>query len=386
MPVAPLPNDTFTREALVLGFPVVTFERALAAGGFGPIVQLGILESAALQNEVDTLVLPKGDTGFVTVNREVVSRVQPSFAIGTFNFQADVAELVFGSTDGVAVVSNPAAVITNESVTTPIAATNLIATGTMVPLGNAEVDQTAANLTLTCATVVEVLPGNGLGTTDGDFTLAFKPLVLADVNNGTTLEFTENVRATGALVRTFTVQAGEPTGALEAQLAVGLGATSGELDLNQVVPAANELRITYTPSHNLVEDEDAASPDMLLDPRLGRIRFPNMDNFATPDGTSAVRQGQALELDYLFSQRASTTFKPFTRPSSDGRIVVQLLTSIGVNFVWTIPSASLILTDEDLTFGTDDFSTASIQVTINDAGGTDRFGTLAWSTETEANA
>ena len=384
MPLETRAPDAFTRDWLLLGFSQIEF-RPLVNGVLGAPVAMGIISSQELAKEVSVLELPDGSSGTITVAREVLNSLKPSFNISTFNFRADLAMYVFGAPDLTPVSADAAQAVVDEPITIPLGTG---AADLFTPIQNGSVDDTDANLTLTCAEVTEVIQGDGTGTTDGDYTLAYKPLVLADIDNGTTLEFTENVSATGALVRTFTAQAGEPAGATEAQVTVGTGATSGQIDLFQVVPAANELRITYTPSHDLVEDYDAADPDMLLDPLLGRIRFPNLDTFASPDATSALRQGQAVLLDYLYDRKAHNSMKPFTQGGGtySGACTIKHLPDVGINFIWDIPSCSIRIDDNSLVFGADDFGVGTLVLNVNDAGGTDRFGTMQLASEIESAA
>ena len=44
------------------------------------------------------------------------------------------------------------------------------------------------------------------------------------------------------------------------------------------------------------------------------------------------------------------------------------------------------MTADSIDFGTDDIGVGTIKATINDKGGSERFGEIAWSSETEANA
>lgn len=380
MPIEPLPSDQFTRGHLLFGLPVVEFTPALAAGGFGVPVLMGILGSASLEKTVETIKLNRGDSGPLTVDREVVSLFEPELAITTFNFKSDAARYVFGSDVVTAIIADAAAQITDEEI---VIQTGADAARVFLDLDQADVDDTPANLTLTCAPIAAETVTNvtGDGTTAGDYKLAFKPLVLGDVT------LLRELDSSGALVRTFVPQAGAPAGATEAQLVVGLGATSGELTFFQAVQAGNTIEATYTPSHDLEEDVDAASPDMILDPFLGRIRFPNLDSFAVPDGTSALRQGQGVLLDYQYNRKSGVTFQPGRQNQVDGKMKIKLLSSpVGSNFVWTVPSATILQTDDALEFSSESFATGSLRIKINDAGGQDRFGSMVFSNEAQAAA
>jgi len=141
MPVQSRPDDQFTRDNLLLGFSTFEFEPSLPAGGFDAPVEMGIISSQALQKEVEILELERGDSGTLTVDREIISKLKPSFAIETFNMRADVARYVFGSDITTAVVADAAAVVAGDQVTAP---TGADATRKFLSLTNADIDATTA--------------------------------------------------------------------------------------------------------------------------------------------------------------------------------------------------------------------------------------------------
>ena len=230
MPVQTRPADQFTRDHLLVGFSIVEFEASLAGGGFGPPVLMGILESEALQKEVDTIKLERADSGFITVDREIVSRIEPSLNITTFNFRQDAARFVFGSDVVTAVVADAASVITDDPV---VALTGADALRTFLSLSQADV--TAGSFTGTGTAIVAENVTNvmGDGTTSGDYQLAAKVLTFADVT------LLEELDSAGAIVRTFVPQAGAPSSEFEAQVIGTVGAPSGFLDLFPAVGATN---------------------------------------------------------------------------------------------------------------------------------------------------
>lgn len=378
MPVQARPADQFTRDNLLLGFSTVEFEPKLTAGGFGAAVPMGILAGEALQKEVEILELERGDAGIITVDREIISKLKASLQIETFNLRANVARYVFGSDILTAVVADAAAAVTDDPI---VALTGADATRTFLSLAFADV--AAGSFTVNGDAIVaeNVTNVTGDGTTDGDYQLQYKVTDFADVS------LLRELDASGTLVRTFVPQAGEPTSEFEAQVTGGLGVGSGDLDLFQAVAAGNTIEATYQPTLVGVEDDNtAATADYIIDPLLGNIMFRRLDTFASPDAVSAFREGQPTLADYTYSRKASTTLNPFRQPNFDGRATIRHLPDTGVNFIWTIPSATLRLTDDDLTFGSDDFATATLVLLINDAGGTTRFGTLALSSEVESAA
>ncbi len=378
MPVETRPTDQFTRDNLLLGFSIVEFEPALSGGGFGAVVELGILESEAIQKEVEEINLERADSGFLTVDRKVISRLEPSLALGTFNFRSDVVRFIFGSDVVTAVVADAAAVVTDDPV---VALTGADATRSFLNLAFGDVAAGSFAATGTAIVAENVTNVTGDGTTSGDYKLGFK---VEDFNDVSLLE---ELDSSGAVVRTFVPQAGAASSEFEAQVLGSVAATSGDIELFQAVGATNTIRASYDPTLASVEDDNsAAAADYVIDPLLGRVMFRRLDTFGTPDGVSAFREGQPVDFSYTYNRLESVTLQPFRQNQFDGRVTVKHLPDIGVNFIWTIPSATILITDDDLTFGAEEFVSGALKVNVNDAGGTNRFGTIAWSSETQANA
>jgi len=370
MPIESRPSDQFTKDNLLIGFSVVEFTRALPGGGFDAPVQIGILSGEELQKEVETLQLQRGDSGTLTVDRELISSVEVTMQLEVFNFRADIAEFIFGSTDGVVVSADAAASVVDDAFVIPNNGAD--AERTFVDLSNGDIDEsTFVGTSVTCATITDEAVGTGDGTTGstlGDFELDFKPLVVGDVASITVggVSFTP-------------VAIGAAASGNEVEVDVGATATSGQLEFNVGGTPSNvtgAIVATYTPSHAF-----ANLTDYVVDPVLGRIRMLNVNG-----ATDALKGNQNMLADYDYNRRATTNLQPFTRTQVDGKCTIKHLTDIGVNFIWTIPSATILITDDALTFGAEEFGTATLALSINDAGGTDRFGTLELASETQANA
>jgi len=369
MPVESRPSDAFTKDNLLIGFSVVEFTPT----GGSP-VQLGILGGQELQKEVEFLQLQRGDAGTLTVDREIVSSLEVSFQLELFNFKADVAEYIFGSSAGSVISADAAATVTNEEVTLPGSTSSTDSERQFVDLLNGDVAESSfGGSAVTCAAITDEAVGTGDGTTGstaGDFTLDFKPLAHDDVTSVTVGGVEYTVIAVGAAASGNEVEVTDFGDSTE---------NAGRLQFFVGGVAANvtgAILATYTPSHSF-----ANLTDYVVDPFLGRIRFLNVNGTA-----DALRGGQIMNVDYTYNRRANVTLQPFTRTSVDGSCTIKHLTDIGVNFIWTIPSATIIITDEALTFGAEEFGTATLQLNVNDAGGSSRFGTLELSSETEAGA
>lgn len=367
MPIEPRPSDEFTRDHLLVGFPTIEFTPTLSTGLPGVPVELGILASADLVKEINYITLERGDAGFLTVDREIVSRLRPSWEVSTYNIRSDVAKYVFGSDVVTAIVADPAASVVNEPFTLPSGAN---AERMFVNLANGDIDEaTFVGTSITCAPITAEAVGTGDGTTGdtaGDFSLDFKPLIVGDVTSITVGGVAYTPVAVGAAVA-----------GLEVEVAVGATATSGDLQFFNAGVATNvtgAIVATYSPSHAF-----ANLTDYVVDPWLGKIRMLNIDG-----ATDALKSGQPMLADYSYNRKAGWTLQPFRENQVNGTAIIRHLPDVGSNFKWTIPSATVLLTDDNLTFGAENFATASLRLNVNDAGGTNRFGTMQISSEPQS--
>jgi len=368
MPVQPRSTDTYTRDNLLLGFSQVEFTPKLTAGGYGTPIPLGILSGQELQKEIELLELPRGDAGLITIERELVSRLAVSLQLETFNFRADLAQLLLASSSITPVTAAAAQAVVNELVNVPSGSN---AARTFTPLSKADIDE--ATVVVDAAPLVDEAVGTGNGTlggTTGDYALDYKILVIGDVT-----EF-----LVGGVDETVNLVAGTTPTAGQIAISVGATATSGQITFGSSKIPANGAAIvaSYEPSFNLVESLGTANPDVVIDPLLGRLRFPDLGS-----ATSELKAGQPVEVDYNYNRKASNTLKPFTQTQFEGKATIKHLTDVGVNFVWDIPSASIRITDDALTFDAEDFAVGTMIMNVLDAGGTDRFGTLNLSSEPE---
>lgn len=378
MPIQTRPTDTFTRDNLLIGFSIVEFTPKIT-GGFGTPVMLGILGGEELQKEVETLALERGDSGLLTVDRELISRLQVRFQVEVFNFKADLAQYIFASSAPVAVVANAAQAVTDDPVTIP----STSPFDTFLQLARASINE--ASVAVECANNVSEAVGTGdgvLGGATGDFSLKFKVKAAADVTSFTV----------GGTPKTVVAGAAPAIGEVGVIIGEGdtpAGSRSGNLTFNagDLPPNGAAIVATYKPSFTTGAGDIVNLTDFVFDPILGRIRFRNAGAGVSPFrpvGQPFVNQG--LLVDYTYNRKANNTLKPFVQTSTEGKATIKHLTDVGVNFVWTIPSVTLRITDDALTFDAEEFATGILVLNVNDAGGTDRYGTLELSSEPEANA
>lgn len=372
MPVQTRPSDAFTRDNLLLGFSVVEFTPA----GSSTAVPLGILSGQALQKEIETLALERGDAGTLTVDREIISRLAVSMALELFNFKANVAQYIFAG-ESLTVVTADAAAAANDDVSMPASDEF----NTFLDLSKGDIDETSVEVTF--QTVTNEAVGTGTGSLNA-FILDQKVKAVGDVTSVTVNGVAYSPVAVGAAASGNEVEVivGETDGA------AGTGSGSLEFFVGGVSTpptSGHAIVATYTPSFNTTAGDIVNLTDFVFDPILGKIRF--LDPAGASNSPFRASGGEAgVNVAYTYNRRASTNMQPFTATSFEGSAVVRHLPDVGINFIWTIPSVTIRINADDLTFGAEDFATGSLQMNINDAGGTSRFGTLALSSETEAGA
>lgn len=372
MPVQTRPSDTFTRDNLLLGFSVVEFTPA----GSSVAVPLGILSGQSLQKEIETLQLERGDAGTLTVDREIISRFAANMQFELFNFRADIAQYIFGGA-ALTPVTADATAAANDNIT--MEATNEF--DVFYDLSKGAINEASVEVTFQTITAEAVGTGDGAsGGTQGDYSLDQKIKAIGDVTSFTV----GGVDETGNLVAGSTPLSGEI--AIEVGEEDSTTTGSGAITFGASKIPANGAAIvaTYTPSFSTTGTDIVNLTDFVFDPTIGKIRFRHAAADTSP---FRLTGGQApLNVAYTYNRKASNNLQPFTATSFEGSAVIRHLPDIGVNFIWTIPSATIRITDDDLTFGADDFATATMQMNINDAGGSSRFGTLELSSEPEAGA
>ena len=126
------------------------------------------------------------------------------------------------------------------------------------------------------------------------------------------------------------------------------------------------ITATYEPTFATVLNTDFST-----DPQPGRIRV-----FAFGAGGDEFKNFQPLEADYDFNQIDHDEIQPFTQFVFAGQTRVRLLTDVGINLIWTIPSSSVRVTDDAFTFNREEFQVTQLVIDILDAGGQLRFGTM----------
>lgn len=363
----PTSQNVVTLENFALGMPIVEFA-PLSGGVLQPYLPLGVVDSAALAKELETLEMEDGSPGLRATILEIITKVSPSFAVGVFNFSADIMRFAMGGATLTSVTANPTQAVTDEKVTTTTDPLDFL----FLKFPNIN----AAGVVVTPAlnSLEAVGTGDGtLGDTSGEYFLKYKVNAVADVAS-----------LTVGGVAYAPIAVGTAAAGLQVEVVVGTGATSGNLQFFNAGVAVNvtgAIVATYTPSFALTEGI-VAPDDYTVARKEGRIRVIHEATKAT--GTQPIIAGQAVFVDYTYNKKAHTTFQPFTQNSFTGAARIKLLSDQGVNLVWNIPSAQIAVSDEDLAFDDEGFMIANITLSVLDAGGTDRFGTIQHFTKTQA--
>lgn len=123
------------------------------------------------------------------------------------------------------------------------------------------------------------------------------------------------------------------------------------------------------------------SDDYVPDLKGGRLQVRTDESKSA--GHRPLIAGQSVFVDYTYNRLAHTLLSPFTQTTFKGRARVRLLSDLGANFVWDIPSAQVKITDDELAFSGEDFSTVALTITLLDDP-IGRFGTLQAYTEAQA--
>jgi hypothetical protein len=204
--------------------------------------------------------------------------------------------------------------------------------------------------------------GTPFGETTGDFQFDFKIdtgdvaascVIYHDGVDVTTLGFSL-VDGTSPLTTEIAIEEGN-AGATGARLTY----STGEGPADGVVVSAD-----YTPTPTLTENTD-----FIVDYQYARVRA-----ISAGGAGEWLMENQPIDCDYTTTLFAGDLIRPFTQPTVEGRARVRLLTDVGINLVWPIPSVSLRINDDDFAFSKEEFATGSLTLTLNDDGSSDPYG------------
>lgn len=352
MSVQTRPVDVTTVDYLQLGMPYIEFAPLLSGGTYGPYSSLGIVDSAEIAKELATTELRSSQSGVSVLIRELVQSFDATLNVGLFQHSDLTMQYLFGcattaavSGGNIAVVDDPFTLTDDEQ--------------DFLNLANVNIDESTQSVS--AAEIIDEAVGTGdgtLGDASGDYSLDFKPLLVADVTSVTV----------GGVAYTPIAVAAAASGN-EVEVVVGTGATSGDLQFFQGGVAVNvtgEILATYEPSHAFV-----LNTDFVTEPKAGRVRMLNVGA-----ATDALKSFQPMESSYTYAEVNGTDLDVFTQFVFNGKTRVRLLTDVGVNMIWVIPSTSIRLTDDAFTFNRDEPQVSTVAIQLLDAGGSSPFGTM----------
>lgn len=363
MSVEPRPVDTITVDFLQLGMPFIEFAPLLSSGAFGPFRSLGIVDTAEVQKAIELATLRSAQSGISVKVRELVRQFDANLNVGLFQHSPENMQFMFGSESLTDVVADPAASVVGDPFLLSDNPEDFL------DLANQLLDE--STVVLTADAIVDEAVGTGdgvLGPVTGDFALAFKPLVIGDVTSYIERLGGADTERVGDLVAGAAPMAGE--------IGIEVGATAASGDITyfggEAPAAGTEIIVDYEPTFAQVLNTDFST-----DPQPGRIRVFSIDLAGDP-----FKSFQPLEADYDHVAVAHDDLKPFTQFVFSGKTRVRLLTDVGINIIWTVPSSSVRVTDDAFVFNRDEFQVTPLIIDLLDAGGTARFGTLELYPET----
>lgn len=354
MSVENRPSDAITEDFLILGLPVVEFGFELAGGGYGAYFGLGIPDSVEFQKALQFAQLRNAQSGTSKLVRELVRQFDASLQVTTFRHNGQNLQLMFASA-ALADVASATVGVTDDTfyLTDDDQVFHDLAHGRVVePLTS-----------LDPAPIVDEDVGIGdgtLGDASGDYSLDFKPLLVADVTS-----------VTVAGVAYTPIAVGAAAAGLEVEVVVGASATSGDLQFFNAGVAVNvtgQILASYQPSHSLSE-----GTDFVVDYINGRVRILSHDQAADP-----LKNYQPLDADYDYLEADHELIQPGTQFVFPGRARIRQLTDVGMNLVWPIPKAQVRLTDDAFVFNRDDFTTTPVIINLleDDTDPTKPYGDL----------
>jgi hypothetical protein len=123
--------------------------------------------------------------------------------------------------------------------------------------------------------------------------------------------------------------------------------------------------------------------DYVVDLKNGRLQLHTDPDKATGESRALI-YGQSVHVDYTWEQFDHNVILPFTQTQFSGVARIRHLADVGINIIWDVPSAQILLTDDSLTFADDDFTVGTLSLKILSAGGSAPFGTMKVFSEPEA--
>lgn len=346
------PVDDFTIDNVLIGMPFVEFGAADGVGGFGAYRNLGIVDAASVEKVVEVISLKTAQSGTDKLVREVVRSLEARLIVSIFNFNPENMQLFFASSTLTAISGGTTAVV-DEVVTLGV---DVFTWADLANLGlTVFTDADPAQITDEIVGVGDGTLGDGVG----DYALDFKPNDVAEVTS---------ITVAGVAYTPVGLTLASTGLEVEVTDYVDDTTNAGDLQFHSAgvpVNVTGEILATYKPLHTLTENTDYA-----VDYADGRIRP------LAIGATDKLKASQPLEVDYTYTSFTGQQVKPFTQLTFTGRARLRLLTDIGINIIWNIPSVTVRLTDTAFAFSREEFGTGEVSITLQDDGTATPFGTM----------
>jgi len=349
-------QNAMTSNNVQIGQPFVEIGLKTGTNTFDAYRTLGILSSSAIAKEIETVALRSSHSGTSVLVRELVRQFEARLNVETFEWSAENMQLAFASA-----TSTPI-----SAAVTPVVDEEVFLSGdtaTWADLANPNVLE-SPSFVATCATITDEEVGTGDGTSGsslGDFSLDFKPLdTVTDV---------ASVSVGGVAFTPIAVGAASSGNEVEIEDYGDDTTNAGRMQFFVAGVAADvtgAILATYTPGHTLTENTTYA-----VDYQDGRIRALLLG------ATDVLKPNQPLFVDYSYNAFDGVDLSPYTQFVFEARARVRLLTDVGINIVWPIPSVNVRLTDDDVEFADDDFGSLALSVTLIDDGSATPYGTMS---------
>lgn len=366
----PRPIDDVTDKSLIIGSPIIEFDPILASGAFGGYRDLGEVEDAAVARAIEVSGFRSARSGSSLLVRELVRQLDSSLELTLFQHSPENMQLLFAASSLTAV--SPATVsVADDPFTT------LSDGQAFLDLANPLIVETITGVE--CDEIVDEDLGLSVagadGDTLGDFALAFKPLAHTDVSE---VIVTDPDGVTETSYTVIALGAAAAGNEVEVEDFVDDATNAGRLRFNvggvaTPLTLGSRVRATYRPTHAFVENTD-----YVVDYIAGRVRMlPAVLNPATEPNALELKQNQPMRADYDHTVFDHHEMPPYTALSGQlGRARIRLLTDVGRNIVWNVPSVQVRLTGDPFTFARDDIQRTPLVMQLLDNGGTQPYGLL----------
>lgn len=351
-----------TVNAFQFGLPYIYFGQLITGttGSYGAYTSVGVVEDFAINRDMKTAPQYSYHSGRQELIREIVQMFGFSWEVSVKGHLAQNLQYLLASSSLTAVAAG----------NTPVTGQQFSLTDDeedFVYIGHPNIDE--STIVPTCAEIVDEAVGTGQGTpygeTLGQFALDYKVNAVGDVT-----ELWE-----GSNERSGDIVSGSSPGVGEIGLTTGTGVDSGKLiwPSGEGPASGDAIVATYTPSFSF-----AQNTDWIAQPKTGYLRMYDIGT----EATDALRAFQPMVAAYTYAEVDHYQIVPGTQGIFEGRAKLQLITDVGINWLWDVPRCSLRMPEEAMPFGKDDAAVQKLIFSLLSAGGSTPYGTIDHYDET----